>query len=185
LGGRCGGFVIGLRAKALACYQTEAANKPARIRALKKSGEGGSAGTGHPEKSNNKKARGKAGGARRTLLERGVSAAPILGLYRMGRRTGIAFKRLKPLFHYSGIASKTGAPARPQFHGKPLLAALCETTADKGLEAGVSEKNRMLFYVPLPPLFRIRYPLPAYPAACGTCPLCALIPNGNVSLLFG
>jgi hypothetical protein len=62
----------------------------------------------------------------------GASPELILGLYRRRRQTGMAFKRLKPLFRSHEIPVHAEQGAQAWFYGKLLLAALCETRANKG-----------------------------------------------------
>jgi hypothetical protein len=61
-----------------------------------------------------------------------VPAARLLELYRQRWQIELVFKRLKSLFHYNEIPVKVDASAQAWFYGKLLLAAICETWANKG-----------------------------------------------------
>jgi hypothetical protein len=64
-----------------------------------------------------------------SLLE--SEAYLILQLYRFRWQIEQVFKRLKSLFGYNQIPSKVEASAKAWFYGKLLLAAFCETWANK------------------------------------------------------
>jgi hypothetical protein len=64
-----------------------------------------------------------------SLLE--TEACLILQLYRFRWQIELVFKRLKSLFGYNQIPSKVEASAEAWFYGKLLLAAFCETWANK------------------------------------------------------
>jgi hypothetical protein len=70
-----------------------------------------------------------------------TDAAPeaTLDLYRQRRRIEMAFKRLKSLFKYHEIPVHVEQSARSWFHGKLLLAALCETWVDRGCFSTVNK----------------------------------------------
>jgi IS4 transposase len=63
------------------------------------------------------------------LLETGAELIP--RRYRFRRRIELVFKRLKSLFGDNRIPSKVEASAKAQVYGKLLLAAFCETGANK------------------------------------------------------
>jgi hypothetical protein len=62
-------------------------------------------------------------------LEAGACLIP--QWYRFRWRIELVFKRLKSLFGYNQIPSKADIPAKAWFYGKLLLAAFCETRANK------------------------------------------------------
>jgi hypothetical protein len=75
-----------------------------------------------------------------SLLE--VEAALLLELYRFRWQIELVFNRLKSLFGYNQIPSKVEASAKAQVYGKLLVAAFCETWANKARfspSAGKSE----------------------------------------------
>jgi transposase len=67
-----------------------------------------------------------------TSLGKEVTAAQIMGLYRLRWQTETAFKRLKSLFQYNDLPAKRGDSVKAWFYGKLLLAALCETLVNTG-----------------------------------------------------
>jgi hypothetical protein len=67
-----------------------------------------------------------------TSLEKDVTAAQILDLYRARWQIEIAFKRLKSIFRYNEMPARLSENIRTWFYGKLLLSALCETLVNTG-----------------------------------------------------
>jgi hypothetical protein len=61
-------------------------------------------------------------------------------LYRFRRQMELVFKRLKSLFGYNRIPSKVDISVKAQVYGKLLLAAFCETRANKARFSSCPDK---------------------------------------------
>jgi hypothetical protein len=121
-------------------YQVKGEYKPVRLCAIRKTAEAEAKGVERLKAMNRMKSHGKPPSEAQLANNRYVivmtsllesEAYLILQLYRFRWQIELVFKRLKSLFGYNQIPSKVEASAKAWFYGKLLLAAFCETWANK------------------------------------------------------
>jgi hypothetical protein len=121
-------------------YKVKEAYKPVRVCAIRKDEEAEKKGIERLKVMNRMKSHGKPPSEAQLANNRYVivvtslfetEACLILQLYCFRWQIELVFKRLKSLFGYNQIPSKGEASAKAWFYGKLLLAAFCETWANK------------------------------------------------------
>jgi hypothetical protein len=126
-------------------YKRKEEYKPVRLCAVRKTAEAwdqrsAAEGVERLKVMNRMKSRGKPPSEAQPVNNRYVivmtspletEACLILQRYRFRWQIELVFKRLKSLFGYNQIPSKVEASAKAWFYGKLLLAAFCETWANK------------------------------------------------------
>jgi IS4 transposase len=121
-------------------YKVKEAYKPIRLCAMRKTEEAEREGIERLKVMNRMKSHGKPPSEAQLANNRYVIVATslleadaclILQLYRFRWQIELVFKRLKSLFGYNQIPSKVDVSAKAWFYGKLLLAAFCETRANK------------------------------------------------------
>ena len=122
-------------------YKSKDEYMPIRICAIRKTKEAEMDGISRIKKSNTKKMRGKISEIQSeynkyvivaTSLPPEVTASRILELYRMRWQIELVFKRLKSIFNYDEMPSKSAKTIEAWFYGKLLIAAICEALVNKG-----------------------------------------------------
>jgi hypothetical protein len=122
-------------------YHVNGGYKPLRICAMRKTKEAERKGLESLRKTARRKGIGKEPSAlqkaynKYVILATSITDVPavmLLELYRQRWQIELVFKRLKSLFHYNEIPVRVDASAQAWFYGKLLLAAICETWANKG-----------------------------------------------------
>jgi hypothetical protein len=134
------GLEAGARGEVTLYYKLKEEYKPVRLCAIRKTEEAEKKGIERLKVMNRMKSHGKLPSQAQlgnnryiivltSLLE--TDAQLILQLYRFRWQIELIFKRLKSLFGYNQIPSKVDISAKAWFYGKLLLAAFCETWANK------------------------------------------------------
>jgi hypothetical protein len=121
-------------------YNLKGEYKPVRLCAIRKTEEAEKKGIERLKVMNRMKSHGKPPSEAPLANNRYVivitslvepEACLILQRYRFRWQIELVFKRLKSLFGYNQIPSKVEASAKAQVYGKLLLAAFCESWANK------------------------------------------------------
>lgn len=127
-------------------YKTGNEYKPIRICAVRKTAEAEMKGISQIKRSNSKKMRGKVS-EKQSIYNKFVIVATnlnaesknIMELYRMRWQIELVFKRLKSIFSYDKMPSKSKATIEAWFYGKLLIAAICEALVNMGRFSPVEE----------------------------------------------